>query len=130
METLNLILSAASAGLALLVALVTFICKFIKAVKTKNTEAAKNLLSQGVTAAVQFAEQLRSKTGSALDGATKKAIAINEVKAFCSEHSIMFDAEAVDEMIESVITLTKTVNANTSSTAATSDTTIEGAEIK
>lgn len=130
MENLYLILSIASVALALLVALVTYICKFVKAIKTRNAEAAKNLLIRGVNAAVQFAEQLRSKTGSALDGVAKKSVAMNEVKAFCAENNIVFDAEAVDEMIESVITLTKTVNANTSNATAASDTTIEGAEIR
>ena len=126
MENIQIILSIAGAALGLLVTTITFLTKLIRAIKTRNKEAAKNLLTQGVIAAVQFAEQIKSKTGSALTGEAKKSIALNETKSFCAQHKIKFDEESVSEMIEEVVALTKAVNAPKGS----SNLAIEGAEIK
>ena len=128
MENLTTLISAASACFGLLLTTITFLVKFAKAVKTKNREEAKNLLNKGVTAAVQFAERLKSASGDSLAGETKKQVALNEVKAFCAENEIKFDEETVSDMIEEIVSLTKTVNA--SETSVTSNIAIAGTEVK
>lgn len=115
MENLHIILSIASAALGLLITTLTFIIKFVKAVKAKNKAEVANLLMQGVTTAVQFVEQVKSKAQGSLDGATKKSMAMSEVKAFCADHKIKFDEETVDALIEEVVELTKKVNVKASS---------------
>lgn len=125
MENIQIILSIASAALGLLITTLTFLIKFIRAVKAKNKEAIKNLLIQGATNAVQLVEQVKSKAQGALDGPTKKSMAMNEMKSFCAEHNIKFDESSVSELIEEIVALTKVVNAPKSS-----ETTISGTAIK
>lgn len=107
MENLEIIISTASSALGLLIVAVTFIIKFIKALKSKNASEAARLLKEGVEQAVTLVEGI----DTALSGTTKKELALTKVNQYCIDNGIAFDAEKASALIEEVITLTKTVNA-------------------
>lgn len=130
LENLEIIISLASALLGLLVATVTFLVKFIKAAKTKNYAEAQKLLKDGASTTVAFVEQLKTKTGGVLDGTIKKSVAMSEMKAFCAEHNIKFDEQAVSDLIEEIVSLTKSVNVAPATSSGTQPTVISGTATK
>ena len=92
--TLTEIISFAATVFALLSACVGFLISLIKAIKSKNAEE------------VTFAESL---TGA--DGETKKAVALAQICRQFTERGIAYDETAASEAVESIITLSKEVNA-------------------
>lgn len=104
--TLTEIISFAATVFALLSACVGFLISLIKAIKSKNAEEVKNLLSEAAQNAVTFAESL---TGAA--GETKKAVALAQICRQFTERGIAYDETAASDAVESIITLSKEVNA-------------------
>ena len=95
----------------------TFIVKFINANKAKIAEfkkasAAKRaeMVAQFALAAVQTAEQIRSKTGDVMPPDAKLKIALTEVNQMCIDYGIEFDKDEAVKNIEKYIHLTKNVN--------------------
>lgn len=112
LENIEAIISLGSAVVVFLATSITFLVKFIKAVKARNFAQAKNLLSGFVKEGIEAAEAIVSKTGTQLSGENKLAYALNQIKAMCAEAGIKFDTEETVAMIEETIATTKKVNSN------------------
>ena len=106
MEKLEVILSLAVTALGLLATTITFTIKFIAAVKAKTKELKKKNLFDALVTFIQEAEKFVCSTG-----AEKKEIAINKAMAFAAANGIDFPLDEVSEKIESLIAMSKQVNA-------------------
>ena len=110
MKNIELILSVVGTALPLLAAAVTCLIRLIKCVRAGKEENKKRLWAEFAQEAVRFSELLRGKSGDELTGETKKEIAMTKVEAACVKNGISFEPEAVDEIIENIVDLTKKVN--------------------
>ena len=129
MENLEIILSIAATAIGLLVTTITFLVKFIKNGKLKR--AAEHIVKIG-NAIVPYIEQAEKFIG--YSGEEKKEYVMTKANQFAIEKGIDFDANAVSNKIEELVSLTKQVNVRkhktaemhaqaeaTSATAATTD---------
>lgn len=112
MENIELIISLASACIAFMATAVTFLVKFIKAIKEKNLTHAKALFVQFAKQATEAAEAITSKDGTHLSPQNKLAYALNCFKALCAENNVEFDIDRAVGVIDEEIKHTKKVNSN------------------
>jgi hypothetical protein len=106
MENLQIILSVAGTALGLLITAVTFITKFIKNSKAKKAMESVVEIGNAVLPYIRQAETFLNYSGN-----EKKEYVLTKANQFALEHGMQFDAVAVGEKIEELVTLTKTVNA-------------------
>ena len=91
---------------------ITFVCKFVKAIKERNYAQAQTLLKDYVKQSTEAAEAITSKDGTHLSAENKLAYALNHLKALCAEGGIKFNMDTAVGMIDEEIAHTKKVNSN------------------
>jgi len=108
MET---ILSIAATAIGLLITTITFIYKFVSAIKEKKWQESLKLLNDFTSEAIQKAEMIKSLNGDTMTGDAKKQYAITEIENSLSKVGLYFDVKTIANKIEEIIVLTKKVNA-------------------
>lgn len=101
------------------VGVVNGVIAWFKAIKNGNTakaEQAKNAIDAEIKRLVADAEVNYAPIDATLKqqgrtaGSMKKSIVTNDLKAFCLENKIKWDAAEMDAAIENAIAFTKSVN--------------------
>lgn len=111
-ENIEAIISLGSAVVVFLATTITFLIKFVKAIKAKNLAQAEALLKDFVKQSTEAAEAITSKDGTHLSAENKLAYALNHLKALCAEAKVGFNVDKAVGMIDEEITHTKKVNSN------------------
>ncbi len=105
MENLNIMISVAGTAVGLLITTITFLSKFIKSAKAKHF--TENLAKIG-NAILPFIEE--AETFLHFSGEEKKQFVMTKANQFAIDNGINFDAVAVSEKIEELVSLTHKVN--------------------
>ena len=105
MEQLELFISVAGTGLGLLVTTLTFLIKSIKNAKAKKKAQQIVAIGNAILPYIKQAEGYINFTGT-----EKKEFVLTKANQFAIENGISFDKELVDEKIEELVALTKSVN--------------------
>lgn len=105
MESLEQIITLASAGIGLLATITGFLIPLVKNVKAKNKLIALNQLSTCLKTLIVEAEQFTNFTG-----AEKKEYVLTKANRYALENNIPFDESSVDTEIEKMVKLSKNVN--------------------
>ena len=121
MENIEWIVSLTATAVALVSSAVGFIAALVKAIKARDAEKCRNLLSEAAIGAVEFAEKL---VGASRE--SKKAAALNRIAAELAESGAQYDEQAASDAVEKLIGLSKEVNARGSYIPAAADTTVGG----
>ena len=106
MENIELILSLAGTAVSLFIACVLFIVKIVRGCITKKKLKNGYVLLDAVAPLMEIAETFTNYSGE-----EKKEYVMTKVNKFAIENGITFDEEAVSQKIESLIGLSKEVNA-------------------
>ena len=121
MENIEWIVSLAATAVALVSSAVGFIAALVKAIKARDAEKCRNLLSEAAIGAVEFAEKLVGASGE-----SKKPAALNRIAAELAESGAQYDEQAASDAVEKLIGLSKEVNARGSYIPAAAETTVGG----
>ncbi len=111
MKNLELIISIAATAVPLAGAVIGCVVKLIKSLRYGKEEHKRRAWAEFAQEAIGYVEALRGKANGELTGETKREIALNKVEAACVKNGIRFERDKVAELMESIVTLTKAVNA-------------------
>lgn len=111
MDNVTALVSTLSAIVGLIITAVTFLIKFITAVKAKNISEAARLLQIGAEEAVRFVETVKSKANGELDSQTKLTMALTRINQYCIDNNIEYNENQAIKLVEEAIKFSKEVNA-------------------
>lgn len=111
MENIQIILSVAGAALGLLITTITFIAKFVKAIKAKDKEEVARLYKEFADTVVQEVEVIKSKANDTIPSAAKLQMGLTKFNQYCIDNNITYNIDNAKAAIEKVVALTKVVNA-------------------
>lgn len=105
LENIEIYLSLAGVILSLVVSLIVFIIKFIKAIKNKKAQQDEVDLLDAVAPIMEIAE-----TFTHYSGEEKKEYVLTKINQLAIENGVDYDSETVTSKIEELIKLSKQVN--------------------
>lgn len=105
MDTFDFILTVLTSAVPLLIALLTFVIKFVKNKKANNVLKKTLLLTEALQDYIVEAEAFKNYTGI-----EKKQFVLTKANQFSIDHKIKFDELAVSDMVDQLVGVTKKVN--------------------
>ena len=108
MENAEIIISLAGTVISLIIAVITFIAKFLKSEKAKTT--AENIIQicNEIVPLIKQAEQFVNFSGQ-----EKKEYVMTLMRKYALDNGISFDFGMLDEKIDDLVDFTKNVNVKT-----------------
>lgn len=89
-----------------IISLISFVVALIKAIKAKQYDKVKGLVS----GFIEEAEKLTSKNGDAVAGSVKKSVVLAQVQTICSNMHYKYDEKVWSAVIDEYVNLTLKVN--------------------
>lgn len=89
-----------------IISLISFAVALIKAIKAKQYEKVKGL----VTGFIAEAEKLTSKNGDPVTGSVKKSVVLAQVQTICSNMHYKYDEKVWSKVVDEYVNLTLKVN--------------------
>ena len=120
MEKLKYIITLASSVLPLVIAMLTFIIKFIRTAKMKKSLELTQTLQTFIVDAEKFINY---------NGEEKKEYVMTRANQFAIEHSMKFDGDSISALIDRIVNVTKQVNARPQDTASSAENRLYSASI-
>lgn len=117
MEKLEYIITLASSVLPLIIAMLTFIIKFVRTAKIKKALEKTLQLSETLQTFIVDAEKFKNYSGE-----EKKEYVMTKANQFAIEHSMKFDGDSVSALIDQIVNVTKQVNARPQDAASSAET--------
>lgn len=108
MENAEIIISLAGTVISLLIAVVTFISKFLKSEKAKTTAENIVQICDEIVPLINQAEQFVNFSGQ-----EKKEYVMTLMRKYALDNGISFDFGMLDEKIDDLVDFTKNVNVKT-----------------
>ncbi len=108
MENAEIIISLAGTVISLLIAVVTFISKFLKSEKAKTTAENIVQICDEILPLIKQAEQFVNFSGQ-----EKKEYVMTLMRKYALDNGISFDFGMLDEKIDDLVDFTKNVNVKT-----------------
>lgn len=124
MEKLKYIITLASSVLPLVIAMLTFIIKFIRTAKMKKSLEKTLQLTQTLQTFIVDAEKFINYNGE-----EKKEYVMTRANQFAIEHSMKFDGDSISALIDRIVNVTKQVNARPQDTASSAENRLYSASI-
>lgn len=89
-----------------IISIISFVIALIKAIKAKQYEKVKGL----ITGLIAEAEKLTSKNGDPVNGSVKKSVVLAQVQTICSNMHYKYDEKVWSAVIDEYVNLTIKVN--------------------
>lgn len=105
MQNLEYILSLAGTAFSLLAASITFMFKFIVALKAKKESLTREKINDALPSLIEEAEKFIHYSGT-----EKKEYVLTKINQFAIENNLKFNIQFVSDKIEELVELSKQVN--------------------